>query len=137
MALFKVVKKNLDPEGKNMDISGRGQIRYILTSRCRPTVCVYYLLLLVFPVRSWRVAVKKIPILVPDHIYVPKHEIMSKKEAEQVLERYNCKPTELPLIFVSDPAIIGLGVKPGDMIRITRKSSTAGEGIYYRYVVEV
>lgn len=82
-------------------------------------------------------ATKKAPILVPDHIYVPKHEIMSKSEAEKILEKFNCQPTELPLIFTNDPAIIGLGVKPGDMIRITRKSSTAGESIYYRYVVEV
>jgi len=82
-------------------------------------------------------ASKKIPILVPDHVYVPKHEIMTKKEAEEVLEKFNCKPTELPLIFVTDPAIMGLGVKPGDMIRISRKSSTAGESLYYRYVVDV
>ena len=81
-------------------------------------------------------ATKKIPVLVPDHVYVPKHEIMSKKEAQKVLEQFNCKPTELPLIFVTDPAILGLGVKPGDMIRITRKSGTAGESTYYRYVVE-
>lgn len=82
-------------------------------------------------------ATKKNIILVPNHVYVPKHEIMTKKEAEQVLMQYNCKPTELPLIFVNDPAIIGLGVKPGDMIKITRNSPTAGESIYYRYVVEV
>jgi len=82
-------------------------------------------------------ATKRNPILVPDHVYVPKHEIMTKKEAEEILIKYNCKPTELPLIFVSDPAILGLGVKPGDMIKITRKSSTAGQSIYYRYVVEV
>jgi len=79
---------------------------------------------------------KKSPILVPDHIYIPKHEIISKEEAEGVLSRYNCKPTELPLIFVKDPAILELGVKPGDMIKITRKSPTAGQSIYYRYVVE-
>jgi DNA-directed RNA polymerase subunit H len=82
-------------------------------------------------------ATKRNPVLVPDHVYVPKHEIMTKKEAEEILIKYNCKPTELPLIFVSDPAILGLGVKPGDMIKITRKSSTAGQSIYYRYVVEV
>ena len=80
---------------------------------------------------------KKIPTLVPDHIYVPKHEIMQKKDAEKVLKDFNCNPTELPFIFVNDPAILGLGVKPGDMIRITRNSGTAGESFYYRYVVEI
>jgi DNA-directed RNA polymerase subunit H len=82
-------------------------------------------------------ATKKNPVLVPDHVYVPKHEIISKNEAQKVLEQFHCKPTELPLIFVTDPAILGLGVKPGDMIKITRKSGTAGESNYYRYVVEI
>jgi len=80
---------------------------------------------------------KKVITLAPDHIDVPKHEIMTRKEAEEVLEKYHCKSTDLPLIFVSDPAIISLGVKPGDMIKITRKSATAGQSFYYRYVVEV
>ena len=62
---------------------------------------------------------------------------MEKKEAEEVLEKYHCKATDLPLIFVTDPAILAIGVKPGDMIKITRKSATAGESLYYRYVVEV
>ena len=62
---------------------------------------------------------------------------MTKSEAEEVLKKYNCTPTQLPLIFVNDPAIVGLGVKPGDMIKITRKSGTAGVSMYYRYVVEI
>ena len=66
---------------------------------------------------------KKEKILIPDHIYVPKHEIMNKDDAMKVLEKYHTKPTEMPLIYVSDPAIRGLGVKPG-------------ESVYYRYVVE-
>ena len=74
--------------------------------------------------------------LAPNHVLVPKHEIMQIKEAKQVLEKYHCKAVELPLIFGSDPAIVGLGVKPGDMIKITRKSATAGESYYYRYVIE-
>ena len=81
-------------------------------------------------------ATKKNFILVPNHVYVPKHEIITKKEAEEVLHEYNCNATELPLIFVSDPAIVGLGVKPGDMIMITRISGTSGTSLYYRYVVE-
>ena len=82
-------------------------------------------------------ATKKNPILVPDHVYVPKHEIMTKNDAQDVLKKFNCTPTQLPLIFVNDPAIVGLGVKPGDMIKITRNSATAGDSFYYRYVVEV
>ena len=82
-------------------------------------------------------AIKKIPDVAPDHIYVPKHEIMTKNDAEEVLKKFNCTPTQLPLIFVNDPAIVGLGVKPGDMIKITRKSGTAGVSFYYRYVVEI
>jgi len=81
-------------------------------------------------------ATKKSIVLIPDHVYVPKHEIMDKKHAEEVLEKFHCNPTDLPLIFANDPAIVGLGVKPGDMIKITRKSPTAGESLYYRYVVE-
>ena len=80
---------------------------------------------------------KKNIILAPDHVDVPKHEIMARKDAEEVLEKYHCKTTDLPLIFANDPAIVGLGVKPGDMIKITRKSATAGESLYYRYVVEI
>jgi DNA-directed RNA polymerase subunit H len=79
---------------------------------------------------------KKQMNLAPNHILVPKHEIITIEEAEQVLEKYHCKATELPLIFVTDPAIVGLGVKPGDMIKITRKSATAGDSFYYRYVIE-
>ena len=80
---------------------------------------------------------KKVTTLAPDHIDVPKHKVMTIKEAEEVLEKYHCKATDLPLIFVNDPAIVGIGVKPGDMIKIIRKSATAGESFYYRYVVEV
>ena len=62
--------------------------------------------------------------------------ILKKKEVEEVLKKFNTKPSEIPLIFETDPAIVGLGVKPGDMIKITRKSPTAGKSIFYRYVVE-
>jgi DNA-directed RNA polymerase subunit H len=49
---------------------------------------------------------------------------------------YNSKPSQLPYIMSSDKGIQGLGAQPSDIIKITRKSSTAGESVYYRYVVE-
>ena len=70
-----------------------------------------------------------------DHILVPKHEILSKKEAEELLRKYRIKPYHLPKIKSSDPAVKALGAKPGDIIKITRKSPTAGEAVYYRFVV--
>ncbi|MDH5461481.1 MAG: DNA-directed RNA polymerase subunit H, partial [Candidatus Bathyarchaeota archaeon] len=39
-------------------------------------------------------------------------------------------------IKASDPAVIAIGAKSGDIVRIVRKSPTAGEYIAYRYVVE-
>ena len=80
---------------------------------------------------------RKTIVSAPDHVFKPKHEIITKKEAEEVLKKFNCQPTQLPLILLTDPAIVNLGVKPGDMIKITRDSATAGEHLYYRYVVEV
>ena len=62
---------------------------------------------------------RKVVTLAPDHIDVPKHDIMTRKEAEGVLEKYHCKATDLPLIFVTDPAIIGIGVKPVSYTHLT------------------
>jgi DNA-directed RNA polymerase subunit H len=81
------------------------------------------------------VSEKKV-IRITNHVYQPKHEILPKKEAEEVLKKYNAKPGQLPYIMMSDKAIEELDVRPGDIIKITRKSPTAGESVYYRYVVE-
>lgn len=68
------------------------------------------------------------------HVLVPKHEILTKEEATRVLHELNAKPEDLPLIKASDPIVKALGAKPGDILRIYRKSPTAGLTIAYRYV---
>ncbi len=75
-------------------------------------------------------------IKITNHVYQPKHEILSKKQAEEVLMKYNTKPSQLPYILINDKGLEDLDVRPGDIIKITRVSSTAGESVYYRYVVE-
>lgn len=75
-------------------------------------------------------------IKITNHAYQPKHEILQKKDAEEVLKKFNTKPSQLPYIMISDKALEDLDVRPGDIIKITRKSPTAGESVYYRYVVE-
>ncbi len=69
------------------------------------------------------------------HELVPKHEVLSKEDAEDVLKRYRVKPYQLPHIKASDPAVKAIDGKPGDIIKITRKSPTARYTLYYRYVV--
>jgi DNA-directed RNA polymerase subunit H (RpoH/RPB5) len=71
-----------------------------------------------------------------EHKLVPKHEILTPEEREKVLAQYRVKPYQLPQIKASDPAAKAIGAKPGDILRIIRKSPTAGEHIAYRYVVE-
>ena len=78
---------------------------------------------------------KKI-VKVKNHIYQPKHEILSKEEAERVLKKFNVRTNQLPYIMSNDKGLEDLEVRPGDILRITRRSPTAGESVYYRYVVE-
>jgi DNA-directed RNA polymerase subunit H len=71
-----------------------------------------------------------------EHALVPFHEILTDKERAALLDQYKVKPYQMPQIKSADPAVKAIGAKPGDVLRITRKSPTAGEHITYRYVVE-
>jgi DNA-directed RNA polymerase subunit H len=70
------------------------------------------------------------------HRDVPKHEIVPKDEVEGILKRYNATYEQMPYILTTDPVIVELQAKPGDLIKITRESRTAGTSVYYRLVVE-
>jgi DNA-directed RNA polymerase subunit H len=70
------------------------------------------------------------------HQFVPKHELLSKKEAEELMREFHIRPHQLPYIRTSDPTAETLGAKMGDILRITRKSATAGQVVVYRYVVD-
>lgn len=70
------------------------------------------------------------------HALVPMHQILSEEEKQEVLTNYRVQPYQLPQIGSSDPAVKAIGAKPGDVLRIIRRSPTAGEHTAYRYVVE-
>lgn len=71
-----------------------------------------------------------------EHKLVPKHEILTEEEKTELLARYRVQAYQLPQISSLDPTVKAIGAKPGDILRVTRKSPTAGEHIAYRYVVE-
>ncbi len=68
------------------------------------------------------------------HLLVPKHIKLSEKDKDKLLEKYNISVTQLPKILQKDPAIKDLKLKQGDVVKIIRKSSTAGETEFYRGV---
>jgi DNA-directed RNA polymerase subunit H (RpoH/RPB5) len=70
------------------------------------------------------------------HELVPKHEILTPNEREELLAKYRIQPYQMPKIWLSDPAVRAVGAQIGDVVRIVRDSTTAGEYIAYRYVVE-
>ena len=79
---------------------------------------------------------KKLPVI-SKHVLIPKHSKLSDKEKKELLEKYNITLNELPRIPKEDPAIISLSTKPGDIIKITRASKTAGTSAFYRGIVNV
>lgn len=70
------------------------------------------------------------------HELVPRHEVLPEPEARRVLERYHIFPEQLPKIMQSDPVCKAIGAKPGQVVKVRRKSPTAGEATAFRLVVE-
>ena len=71
-----------------------------------------------------------------EHALVPFHEILTEKEKKELLALFKVQPYQMPQIKSGDPAVKAIGAQPGDVLKITRKSTTAGEHVTYRYVVE-
>lgn len=69
------------------------------------------------------------------HVLVPKHQKLSDKEKEELLQKYGITSFELPKIVKHDPMSVSVGAKVGDVIRIVRDSQTAGKSVFYRVVV--
>lgn len=63
------------------------------------------------------------------HVLQPKHIKLSDKDAEELLKKLNISKSQLPKIFLSDPALPE-GCEVGDLIKIERKDS-----VYFRVVV--
>lgn len=72
---------------------------------------------------------------VTKHVLVPKHSKVSEKELKELSEKYAVDVENLPRVRKVDPAIQHLDVKEGDVVKVERKSATAGVSLFYRRVV--
>jgi len=76
------------------------------------------------------------PFKVSTHFLIPRHELLTREESQEILQKFHSSPSQLPYILATDPIAKEIGAKPGDFVRISRRSETAGASTYYRYVVE-
>ena len=71
---------------------------------------------------------------IQDHMLVPTHEIMTEEEIADEFSDVEYDFKDLPRIKSHDPVVKAISAKPGDVLRITRESQTAGVFITYRIV---
>jgi DNA-directed RNA polymerase subunit H len=71
---------------------------------------------------------------------VPEHHLLTEEQAAEVLKELQVEKDKLPKIRTDDPAVVYLEqihgkIQEGSIIKIIRKSETAGEFIAYRLVI--
>jgi DNA-directed RNA polymerase I, II, and III subunit RPABC1 len=66
------------------------------------------------------------------HRLMPIHYVLTDKEKNVILTDSKIIESQLPRILVSDPIARYYGMRRGDIVRIIRKSDTAGKYMMYR-----
>lgn len=94
----------------------------------------YKVYIQVFPIKTLMYNVTK-HNFVPEHIRIKKDEYSSY--LEDFLDSHHINSLEnLPKILESDPVAMFIGLRPGELAKIIRPSTSAGQHIVYRYCVQ-
>ena len=72
---------------------------------------------------------------ITQHELVPKHTPLTEEQTKEVLTAFSLQASMLPRMLSQDPVALYFGLSKGNVVRITRKSETAGEYVTYRQVV--
>lgn len=80
--------------------------------------------------------IKRLQYNILNHSLVPEHTIISDKEVDEVMKKYNIKDKiEFPDISRFDPVARVIGLRPGNVCKIIRPSKTAITTEYYRVCI--
>jgi DNA-directed RNA polymerase subunit H (RpoH/RPB5) len=80
--------------------------------------------------------IKRLQYNILNHSLVPEHTIISDKDVDEVMKKYNIKnKTEFPDISRFDPVARAIGLRPGNICKIIRPSKTAITTEYYRVCI--
>lgn len=79
---------------------------------------------------------KRRNITILEHELVPVHEKISDEELKELLNVYKIRKEQLPKIKSTDPVIKEIKVEEGGVVKIMRRSRTAGRAVSYRLVVK-
>jgi DNA-directed RNA polymerase subunit H len=71
-----------------------------------------------------------------NHVNVPLHVILPDDEVKALLKQFGIVREQLPKVRSSDPAVKVINGTPGQVVKITRRSPTAGTATAYRLIVE-
>jgi DNA-directed RNA polymerase subunit H len=81
--------------------------------------------------------IKRLQFNILKHDMVPAHRVLSEKERDQIYTKLNIRTgVDLPSISRYDPVASVLGMRPGQVCEIERKSKTSVKSLYYRYCVK-
>lgn len=69
------------------------------------------------------------------HQFVPKHRILSKQEANEIITKYNCNDKNSPTIKRDDPQAKYIGLRPKQICEILVDNFSSGFTIKYRRCV--
>ena len=70
------------------------------------------------------------------HTLVPTHKVLTPDAAAVVRNKYSINDDrQLPEMSRQDAVAVALGVRPGEMVEITRPSRTSITGVYYRLCI--
>ncbi|MFZ2070090.1 MAG: DNA-directed RNA polymerase subunit H [Halobacteriota archaeon] len=79
---------------------------------------------------------KRRNVTILEHELVPVHEKISDEELKELLNVYKIRKEQLPKIKSTDPVIKEIKVEEGGVVKIMRRSRTAGRAVSYRLVVK-